>query len=448
MLFLVDMIGVVIIFNVSHFLVRDIMAADLLLNWKLLLICSITFLYYYLMDLYVFESSLTQLGHLERSFIAMSFIGLTTAIAVYAIGPSFIGGFVGRGVLATSLIALWLWSLSIRYLINAWLRSSRSQVKWLVLINQANITEFVSHFRSRHKDETLLLLVEALADDLTLDELTQVVGNWDELDTLIRREAVAGVIVVSKERLPRQLLEQLMQIRIHGIRVYDLNDFYERFLARLPLFNLDENWIAMSHGFDLLHNPFGLRFKRYLDLLFAIVLGIVLAPLLLVLVVLVFVASGLPIFYNQTRTGENGRNFVAHKFRTMVQDAETQGAQFAQVRDPRITAIGKLLRKFRLDELPQLWNVLKGDMSFIGPRPERPEFIEDLERRIPYYSLRHLVKPGITGWAQVMYGYGDSVDDAIEKLQYDLFYVKNYSLLLDMSIMIRSMKVVLFGTGR
>ena len=132
----------------------------------------------------------------------------------------------------------------------------------------------------------------------------------------------------------------------------------------------------------------------------------------------------------------------------MVVDAEINGAQFAQKEDPRITKLGGLMRKFRIDEIPQLWNVLVGDMSFIGPRPERPEFIEVLQKDIPYYHLRHVIKPGITGWAQVMYGYGDSGEDAAEKLQYDLFYIKNYSLILDISILVRSMKVILFGTGR
>jgi lipopolysaccharide/colanic/teichoic acid biosynthesis glycosyltransferase len=132
----------------------------------------------------------------------------------------------------------------------------------------------------------------------------------------------------------------------------------------------------------------------------------------------------------------------------MVQDAEADGAQFAQEEDPRITPLGRVMRKFRLDELPQLWNVLIGDMSFIGPRPERPEFVDQLETKIPYYSLRHIVKPGITGWAQVMFGYGDSAEDATKKLQYDLFYIKNYSLILDISILVRSIKVIMFGTGR
>jgi exopolysaccharide biosynthesis polyprenyl glycosylphosphotransferase len=232
------------------------------------------------------------------------------------------------------------------------------------------------------------------------------------------------------------------------VRIFRLSDFYEQYLARLPIFHLNQNWLATAHGFELIHNPIGLRFKRYIDIVIALVGGLIALPVMIVTALIVALTSGLPIFYRQQRTGENGRSFNVIKFRTMVTDAESDGARYAAADDPRITPVGRILRKFRVDELPQLWNVLTGEMSFIGPRPERPEFIRQLQQDIPYYNLRHVVKPGITGWAQVMHGYGDSSDDAVEKLQYDLFYIKNYSLLLDISIIVRSIKVILFGTGR
>lgn len=444
----IDVLGIFIIFNLSYWLVVDSFSENLLLTWKLTLIISFTFLCYYLMDLYTFESSLIRLGMLERSVIGMVLIGCMTAIFVYISGPSFIGGFVGRGVLALSLALLWLWSLGFRYLLNIWMKANRSLIEWLVLINESNMQYFISHFRSTYKQETLLFLVQESNDKRELDDQTRIIGNWDQLNSAVRNNNVAGVIVVSRNSLPANLVNRLMRIRIQGIRVYDLNDFYEKFLSCLPVFNLDQNWIAMSHGFDLIHNPIGLRFKRYLDILISLLLGTSLLPVLLLLALLVLITSGRPVLYKQVRRGENGRNITLYKFRTMVVEAEADGAQFTRKDDPRITLVGKLLRKFRLDELPQLWNVLLGEMSFIGPRPERPEFIQDLQEKIPYYNLRHIVKPGITGWAQVMHGYGDSVEDAIEKLQYDLFYIKNYSLTLDVAIIIRSMKVVLFGAGR
>ena len=443
-----DVLGILVIFNFSYWTVMHVLPEDLLLTWKLAVITSFTFLCYYLVDLYTFESSLISLGMLERSVIGIILVGAMTAIFVYISGPGFIGGFVGRGVLALSLALLWLWSLGFRYLLNIWMKANRSQIKWLVLINEANLNYFITHFRSTYKEETLLFLVQESSEERELDAQTRTIGDWDQLNSAISENDVAGVIVVSRNSLPTRLVNRLMRIRIQGIRVYDLNDFYEKFLSCLPVFNLDQNWIAMSHGFDLIHNPMGLRFKRYLDVLISLVLGISLAPVLLLIAVLIFFTSGRPVLYAQVRRGESGRDITLRKFRTMIREAESDGAQFAQKDDPRITSVGRQLRKFRLDELPQLWNVLTGEMSFIGPRPERPEFIQDLQEKIPYYNLRHIVKPGITGWAQVMHGYGDSVEDAIEKLQYDLFYIKNYSLTLDVAIIIRSMKVVIFGTGR
>ena len=448
LLLCIDILGIFIIFNFSYWAVVGSLPENLLLTWKLILISSFTFLCYYLMDLYTFESSLVRLGMLERSLIGMVLIGFMTAIFVYISGPAFIGGFVGRGVLALSLALLWLWSLGFRYLLNIWLQANRSQIEWLVLINEVNVQYFITHFRATYKQETLLFLVQESTETRDLDDQTRIVGNWDQLNAAVRSNNVAGVIVVSRNNLPGNLVNRLMRIRIDGLRVYDLNDFYEKFLSCLPVFNLDQNWVAMSHGFDLIHNPIGLRFKRYLDILISLLLSITLIPLLLLLTVLILVTMGRPILYTQVRRGENGSSIRVRKFRSMIPEAEADGAQFTQLDDPRVTTFGKLLRKFRLDELPQLWNVLIGEMSFIGPRPERPEFIRDLQEKIPYYNLRHIVKPGITGWAQVMHGYGDSVEDAIEKLQYDLFYIKNYSLLLDFAIIVKSMKVVLFGAGR
>lgn len=449
-LLLVDLFGVFTIFNLSHWLVTEDPSIDLLLIWKLVLISCCTFLMYYLLDLYTFDSTLSQLGMLERSLIGMLLVGATMAIFVYIMGPAFIGGFVGRGVLAMSLGILWMWSLAWRYLINAWLQSHRSQLQWLVMISASNLDLFISHFRSIYKQDNLLFLIRESSGqrELDLDPNSRIVGDWDALDATVERYDVAGVIVVSRSSLPADLVDRLLKIRFRGTRIYDINDFYEKFLSRLPVFNLDQNWIAMSHGFDLIHNPMGLRLKRYLDVSIALMLTLLLLPLLMLTAVLVLVTSGTPVLFNQIRTGENDVPFRVYKFRTMVQDAESDGAQYASKKDPRITPLGKLMRKFRLDELPQLWNVLVGDMSFIGPRPGRPEFISTLQQRIPYYDLRHTVKPGLTGWAQVMYGYGDSTDDAEEKLQYDLFYIKNYSLALDLSIIVRSIKVILFGTGR
>jgi len=446
----IDVLGIAILFNLSHWMIAGDLAPDLLLTWKLALILVLTFLYFYLMDLYTFDSPFGQLGMLERSFIAIVLTGISVALLVYVIGPGFIGGFVGRGVLAASLIMVWIWSLSFRYIANLWFVEQRSQIHWLVIVDD-DPNQFLQDFRKDFHAETVLLLTkDGQLPELNepLEDNTRLAGAWDNFDEVINATPVSGVIVTSLEQVPNELVDRLMNIRIHGTRIYRLSDFYEQYLSRVPIFHLSQQWLTTAHGFELIHNRIGLRFKRYVDVLIALVGGLIVLPLIMATALLIFFSSGRPIFYRQTRTGENNQPFVCYKFRTMIETAEADGVQFAAVDDPRVTPFGKWLRKYRLDELPQLWNVLRGEMSFIGPRPERPEFIQSLEQQIPFYNLRHTVKPGITGWAQVMYGYGDTESDAAQKLQYDLFYIKNYSLLLDISILIKSVKVVLFGTGR
>jgi exopolysaccharide biosynthesis polyprenyl glycosylphosphotransferase len=188
--------------------------------------------------------------------------------------------------------------------------------------------------------------------------------------------------------------------------------------------------------------------KRGLDVAASLALLVVAAPLMVLTAVCISLESGLPILYRQARVGEGGRTFTLYKFRSMRNDAEIDGTpRWADSDDDRATFVGRIIRKLRIDELPQIINVLKGDMSFVGPRPERPYFVDQLSAQIPYYALRHTVKPGITGWAQVRYPYGASVDDSVEKLQYDLYYVKNHGLFLDLMILIDTVQVVLWGKG-
>jgi lipopolysaccharide/colanic/teichoic acid biosynthesis glycosyltransferase len=204
----------------------------------------------------------------------------------------------------------------------------------------------------------------------------------------------------------------------------------------------------MTNGFGLLHEPVHGRIKRLFDLILSSILLIISIPLMLLTGILILVV-GRPgsLIYKQRRTGRNGNVFTLYKLRTMYLNAEDGGAQWASKNDNRIIPFGHFIRRFRIDELPQLFNIITGEMSFIGPRPERPEFIVNLEKNIPFYTLRHLVKPGLTGWAQVCYPYGASIDDAREKLEYDLYYIKNQSIWLDLVIVLRTIRVVLHGFG-
>jgi sugar transferase (PEP-CTERM system associated) len=236
----------------------------------------------------------------------------------------------------------------------------------------------------------------------------------------------------------------------HGVNVLDMVTFFERRAGKIRLDMLNPSWLYLSDGFQIGTGAIRRFLKRAMDIS-AVAL---LLPLALPLIVLISLAILIesrgrgPILYKQTRVKQDGLLFEIYKFRSMVTDAEKDGvARWASKNDSRITRVGSVLRIGRLDELPQLFNVLIGDMSFIGPRPERPEFIKELAASIPYYEERHRVKPGLTGWAQISYSYGDTEKDAIEKLQYDLYYVKNYSVLLDMLILLQTAEVVLLGKG-
>jgi exopolysaccharide biosynthesis polyprenyl glycosylphosphotransferase len=238
-------------------------------------------------------------------------------------------------------------------------------------------------------------------------------------------------------------LYELLPLRI---QFYQLTTFWERFLESIPIYSAKESWFL--ENFNRGTNRGYSFIKRLMDL----TVTLIFLPLVLVLAgitaLLVKMSSPGPALFSQTRVGRNDQHFTIFKFRSMVVDAEKDGAQWAQERDPRITPVGRFIRATRLDEIPQLWNVLRGDMSIIGPRPERPEFVRQLAREIPHYHLRHLVRPGLTGWAQVRYRYGASTEDAAVKLTYDLYYVKNISAVLDIKIALKTVFTILGGQGR
>jgi len=232
------------------------------------------------------------------------------------------------------------------------------------------------------------------------------------------------------------------------ITLYDLPTFYEKITGKVPISAIEEVWFLENLMIE--KKSLYETIKRILDILYALALGIVSLPFYPLIALAIKLDTPGPAFYKQKRVGENSQIFNVYKFRSMIDAAEKNGAQWAQVNDPRVTKIGKFLRASRLDELPQLYNVLRGDMSFVGPRPERPEFVfgTNLQRQIPFYQIRHLVRPGLTGWAQINFEYGASIEDTTEKLQYDLFYLKNRSFMLDLSIVLKTVKIIIGRGGR
>ena len=229
--------------------------------------------------------------------------------------------------------------------------------------------------------------------------------------------------------------------------IVDIRAFYEHVAHRLPIGLITDEWLLQSEGFSLNTRGSLRRLKRALDVMISLLLLIPAAPVMLITALLIRLESPGPVIYTQSRVGLFEKEFTVYKFRSMRTDAEKNGAVWARAHDDRVTRVGRVIRKVRIDELPQIWNILKGDMSFIGPRPERMTFVRQLKETIPYYGMRHMVKPGLTGWAQVCYPYGASEDDARRKLEYDLYYIKNMSILLDIHIIFKTVGVVLFPKG-
>lgn len=367
-----------------------------------------------------------------RFTAGISLGAIIIGLGVYLLGPELIGeayGAAGRLVLAGSMLTTLGIGVLLRWhsVRRAKRRSSTS--RWLLI--------------STADDD----LASRLAADATrepgMGSFVLARPGQDPMPTI--DATWAGVVVHGI--LPHHALLAVMHARLGGLPVLDLPDFYERYWQRVPVVALDHRWFAVSDGFDLLHSHGYAHIKRAADVILAALVLLMAAPVMAAAAIAVRLDSCGPILYRQTRTGMGGRTFTIAKFRSMRTDAEAGGAKWAMANDPRVTRIGRFLRRSRVDELPQLWNVLRGDMSMIGPRPERPEFNQQLEQQIPWYDLRHLVKPGLSGWAQVNYPYGASVEDALRKLEFDLYYIKNQSFVLDTIIVLRTIRVVLRGFG-
>jgi sugar transferase (PEP-CTERM system associated) len=273
-----------------------------------------------------------------------------------------------------------------------------------------------------------------------------VIGTIDDIPAVVRARGVDRVVVSLADARGRLPMEQLLEMKLSGVTFDHLASVYEEYTGKIAVENLRPSWFIFSPGFRKTRAL--LVIKRALDIVVAIV-GLALSfPLLVLLAAAVKASSPGPAFYRQARVGQSGRVFSVCKLRSMRQDAEAgTGPVWARQNDNRVTSLGRFMRRTRLDELPQLWNVLCGNMSFVGPRPERPEFVRSLTQQIPFYGQRHVVKPGLTGWAQVRYTYGASVEDAIEKLQYDLYYVKHLSVWFDLIIILETIKTVVSRAG-
>ena len=272
-------------------------------------------------------------------------------------------------------------------------------------------------------------------------------GRADDLQQIITYNNLAA-LVVADDYNDKELEKNILAAKLKGILLYDLVTLYEKLAGKLPVSYLSDYWIIFRAFAGITDSWYNKRVKRLLDLLISFSFFILVLPLLLITSLAIKLSSKGPLLYEQTRVGLNEKEFKIIKFRSMEVNAEKKtGVVWAKDNDPRVTFVGKIIRRLRIDELPQLYNIIRGDMTLIGPRPERPEFVKELQKEIPYYSLRYAVKPGLTGWAQINYGYGASVGDALEKLQYDLYYIRHSSFLIDLKILLKTVRVILLLIG-
>jgi sugar transferase (PEP-CTERM system associated) len=380
---------------------------------------------------------------LARVYVSFG-IAIFIVVTIYYLLPEL---YVARSVLIYAVIFAFIGIMTTRFLFYHIVNLERLQRRFLVIGSGKKAQELSTTNDSFiHRGFTIVGFV-ALPDEMSFVDQSQMICYDKKIITIAEKHKIDEIVIATDDKNLELPFDELLDCRMSGLTIMNIMGFYEREQGIISLENVSPSWLVFCGGFA--QGDLRSLVKRFFDLFASLILLAVSWPVMLLTALAIFLDSGLkgPILYRQIRVGEKNKNFEVLKFRSMKPDAEKNGAQWAQQNDNRITLVGTVIRKCRIDELPQIFNVLRGDMSFVGPRPERPEFVKGFNERIPYYCERHRVKPGITGWAQLCYPYGANENDTIQKLQYDLYYVKNYSLFLDLSIMFNTVEVILWGKG-
>ena len=408
--------------------------------WKIAFVtglCLVCFYYNDLYDLTVVHSSRELVIRLLQATGSASII---IALLYLAMPSLALGHEIFVSSLVTFLIAIVGW----RLVFNRFAYAPHLEERVLIVGTGPIARMIAREIQARH--DFGYRVVGFVSQQHEYDGDRAILGTAEEIPELVTRLHVDRIVVGISDRRGQLPTAELLAAKLSGTRVEDATTTYERLAGKILVDNLKPSWLIFSDGFVVSRRMRVL--KRAMDLVLASVAFVTALPLMLLTAIAVYLESDGPILYSQQRVGENGRLFTVYKFRSMRTDAEEPGTPvWASDDDERVTRVGRVIRKTRLDELPQLWNVIQGAMSFVGPRPERPYFVEQLATEIPFYQQRHSVKPGVTGWAQIKYRYGSSIEDATEKLRYDLYYIKHVSLALDLSILFDTVKVIIFRRG-
>lgn len=396
---------------------------------------------FYIFDLYNIRFKFGNIRFLGLILASLIFVTLLVIVFFY-----FFPFKLGRGVFFICLgltgIFIYIW----RMLYSSFFRIAIPQINVLIVGTRKSAKVIYSIL----KKEPEYKIIGFIGNNprIRVFPKMKILGNSQSLEKIVNEYDIDDIVVTIDPSRNKQLNTALVNCKMRGINISNTPSYYEYLTAKIPVDYIKENWFLYCDGFDKLGSKIYTRLKRIMDLSTSLFCFIASLPIGLIIILSLKLSSRGSIFLIQERIGKNKKPFKLHKFRTMKPNSENEVPLWAKENDPRITSLGKILRKTRLDELPQLINVIKGEMSLIGPRPERDFFIKELKEKIPHYSLRFVVKPGITGWAQINYRYGSTVEDAIEKLRYDLYYIKNMSLLLDLKILLRTIKTIITGAGR
>jgi len=410
--------------------------------------CSLTIWYFvslHIFDLYNMERVLRTKEIILRITFSVILALMAAAICSYLV-PQWE---YGRGVLAIQAVAAWIMLTAWRLIYRNIFKFSKSKVPTIIIGTGEKGESALQLLRSPHSQFSV---VGFLDDDPSRHGGSEngsrpVLGTTDKLCDVVHERGVKAVVLAMEGNGSARIARSILEARLSGREVFDLPSLCEKIAGRIPVRHVEDQWFVYADGFHLISKEYVQKIKRIFDFVCAAIMLFLSLPILALTALAIRIDSTGPVFYRQIRIGIGGKPFTLYKFRSMYFNAEQQGAKWAQKRDPRVTRVGKWLRIFRIDELPQIWNVFTGDMSLIGPRPERPEFVEELDKHIPYYCVRHTIRPGITGWAQIKYPYGASVEDALRKLEYDLYYIKNMSILQDLQILLKTVGVIMMGEG-
>ncbi len=399
----------------------------------------------YTTSFYIFEFYNFRTKFRKSDFLASmgGAFGLTYLLAIFSFYV--LPYKLGRGVFLISWVITALLVYAFRVFYSTAFKLTEPRKNVLVLGDGAT-TAAIIHGLKTDPDFRLAAILdkEALRDKLGKETTG---GDKGTIKEFVEQNAINDIVVSFDTNNSTELERVLVNCRMKGIGCHTIEAFYERLFEKLPVLILNDRWFLMSGGFDKLGSRFYMALKRTTDLVIASLILLLTLPVSLLIVLLIPLTSRGPVFFTQERLGAGRKPFKIIKFRTMVDNAEAEGPRWAQINDARVTRLGKFLRRTRLDEIPQFINVLLGELSLIGPRPERDFFVNQLTEKIPFYSLRFFVKPGITGWAQINYRYGANEADALEKLRYELYYIKNQAFLLDLKILLKTIRVMLTGAG-